>query len=81
VSEPIKKIKKTPESYSPKGRPEILNMMEQSKKSKQHEHLTENARLRIVVYGCEHPAVSSSVKMCGMNLQRGSTVLTSVTYA
>jgi hypothetical protein len=42
VSEPIKKIKKTPESYSPKGRPEILNMMEQSKKSKQHEHLTEN---------------------------------------
>ncbi|MCL2665829.1 MAG: GyrI-like domain-containing protein [Defluviitaleaceae bacterium] len=30
MSEPARKIKQTPESYTPKNKPEILNMMEQS---------------------------------------------------
>ena len=30
MSEPIKKLKQTPESYSPKNKPEILNMMEEN---------------------------------------------------
>ena len=29
MSEPVKKIKQTAESYFPKGKPEILNMMEE----------------------------------------------------
>lgn len=33
MSEPVRKPKQTPESFSPKNKPEILNMMEKSRES------------------------------------------------
>lgn len=36
MSEPIKKIKQKPESYSPKTKPEILRMAENAKKPETH---------------------------------------------
>ena len=33
MSEPIRKIKPNPESFSPKNKPEILNMMEENAKN------------------------------------------------
>ena len=38
MSEPIRKIKQTPESYSPKNKPEILNMMEGAKQTEKLVH-------------------------------------------
>ncbi|MEN6314772.1 MAG: hypothetical protein ABFD25_11035 [Clostridiaceae bacterium] len=60
MSEPIKKkFEQTPESYSPKVKPEILKMMEQSEKSKQNEHLTEN-----ILQGIPHMEYGDPSAVC-----------------
>ena len=59
MSVPIKKTDQTPESYSPKNKPEILNMMEQSKKSEQREHITEN-----VLQGIPHMGYGDPSAVC-----------------
>ncbi|MDD4494827.1 MAG: hypothetical protein PHV32_10880 [Eubacteriales bacterium] len=56
MSEPIRKPKQTPESFSPKDKPEILNMMEKSKQNQQQTNLTENVLTGIPPMGYGDPS-------------------------